>query len=112
MRKIINSIQQHSAGGSLLKCEGGVESSDVIDEWENIWRTAPTFTKLDKLISFVDTGNYQQLYRSIYNNIGKLDKGLQNNAYLVCAESMYKANIVADQEINMKSCLIRIFEGL
>lgn len=113
MRKIINSIDQFTMLGTLHRLpEGGSGGSSALDEWERIMSGKPSYEALAPLVVHVDGNNYNEFYRALYDNVDNLDKDLQNRAILIIAEHLYKAGVVADQEINIKACIMRIFLGL
>jgi len=112
LRKIINSIQQASSSKKLVDVMGTSSGSDVLEQWEEEWKNKPSKKSLLKLCREVDDNNIDVFYKIMYDNIENIDEELVNNAIIVIAEHLYKSSFVADQEINLSACVIRIFEDL
>jgi DNA polymerase III delta prime subunit len=113
IRKIINTIQQNSTDGTLT----GINIGSVEGDWKfslldyiqsDDWKGAR------KLIctSVSSQDEWDEIYRLLYENINQYGK-FQNEknwdtAIVIIAEHLYKNAIVADCEINMASCLIKL----
>lgn len=112
MRKIINSVQQYSISGTLLPFDESAGGSNGFDEWEQLWsKGIPDKSDLIDLIPQLDLSSPDQYYRIMYENIVKADKKLDEAAIVTIADHLYKSNFVADQEINLMSCVILIFSN-
>lgn len=110
MRKIINSIEQSSKDGKLGDVMTGGSGTDFLEQWQNEWAGTPDFDTLFELAINTDQHNFEQAYTVMYNNSNKLDNELQ--AITTIADFLYKAQVVASQEIMMKACLIELFGKL
>lgn len=107
VRKIINSIQQSSSTGVL----GPVtyKSASELEEWRQFWASADGL-KFDKeeairiARSGIDNTNFEEFYRIMYEAIE------DDAAIVTIAEYLYRAGIVANQEINMVALLIQLKE--
>lgn len=110
MRKIINSIQQHSTSGTLKPLGDTISGSDGFDAWEDMWsKGTPDKDDLLDVIPQLDLSSPEQYYRVMYESIIKADKKLDEAAIVTIADHLYKSNFVADQEINLMSCVILIY---
>ncbi len=110
LRKIINSVQQFSASGTLAPLTETSGGSNGLDEWIQIWNGTPTLTEVKDLVPTLELGNPDVYYRIMYDRINEIDSNfLSDDAIVVVAEHLYRANFVADQEINLMSCLVLMF---
>lgn len=109
LRKILVSLQQSSTNGSLGPVAALGGGNEAEEEWKLCWQSAPNLERLLSLASGCDNNNYDGLYRTMYENAGQLPADKRENAIIVIAEHLYKAGIVADQEINLVACLYKIF---
>lgn len=118
LRKIIVALQQASTTGVLLPAEQvtglGVEA---IDQWRLCWERGDiAFENLMTIIrgGVIDNSNYEQYYRIMYDNLygnPTMPKALDvANSSVIIAEHLYRGAFVADQEINMCACLIRMLK--
>jgi DNA polymerase III delta prime subunit len=110
LRKIINSIQQSSVTGNLVDVMGSELTNNNKEDWDRIWKTKPNKKDLINLVSSVGNNNYEDYYRTMYDNVNNLPDKKQMNAIIVIAEHLYKACVVVDQEINLSACVIKIFD--
>lgn len=113
IRKIINTVQQNSTSGSLDSINVGSVEGDwkfsLLDYLEaDDWKGAR------KLIctSVSNQDEWDEIYRFLYENIhqyGKF-KNITNwdSAIIIIAEHLYRNALVADCEINLSACLIRL----
>jgi len=112
MRKIINSVQQYSRNGVLKPFDESAGGSNGFDEWEQLWsKGVPDKSDLIDLVPQLDLSSPDQYYRIMYESIVKADKKLDEAAVVTIAEHLYKSDSVADQEINLMSCVILIFSN-
>ena len=110
LRKIINSVQQFSTTGTLTPLTETSGGSNGLDEWIQIWNGTPTFNEVKDLVPTLDLGNPDVYYKIMYDRINEIDsKFLNDDAIVTIAEHLYRANFVADQEINLMSCLVLMF---
>ena len=110
LRKIINSVQQFSTTGTLMPLSEASNGSNGMDEWIEIWKGQPTLEEAKDLVPKLDLGNPDVFYRIMYDRINETDsKFLSDDAIVVIAEHLYRSNFVADQEINLMSCLVLMF---
>lgn len=106
LRKIIQSLQQSSATGTLTLPQG-TSTDDLLETWRDVWKDKPSYKDCKNLLYMVDNNNFEELYKIMYENVEKLDDPL--SAIQLIAEHLYKSYSVTDQEINLHACLIRIF---
>jgi DNA polymerase III delta prime subunit len=113
IRKMVNALQQNSIDGVLQPPHSEGSDGDwkfkLIDFIErNKWNDARRL-----LCSTVSNDEWEDVYRFLYENINRAplftnDRDKWEEAILVIAEHLYKHSIVADPEICLAACLIRI----
>lgn len=114
IRKMINSIQQSSINGILHSPFSEKSSTDGLDKWKEIWESgSASLNECIEISKEIDEGNFESFYRIMYENIEKVENGLDKDKAIVkIAEHLYKAYTLADQDINIHSCLIQMFVDL
>ena len=112
IRKIINSMQAafDPNRGVLHPPQGFTEGTDGLEAWESLWSHSPTLDQSLDLAHHVDHDNYERFYRIMYDNIKNLpDEVSKEQATVLIALFLWRSGTVADQEMNLVSCLYRIF---
>lgn len=113
VRKIVNVLQQNSIDGKL---KGLVDSSSDADYKFEILDLLEkdNWQKIRKIVCDNVSGDneFTDLYRFLYDNISKSkkfsDPDIWSSAIVIIADHLYKSSFVADQEINMSACLIKL----
>jgi replication factor C small subunit len=96
-RKIINLVQQHTAGGILVKPQTEIDSTtweyEILDLIKN-----KQFGKIREIVSKnASLDDYENLYRLLYQNIE------EPQATVFIAEYLYRHAFVSDPEINFSA---------
>lgn len=110
MRKAINSLQQHSATGTLtLASEGGAERDyrlELVDLFKKKkYREARTLA-----ISQIAGDEYEDMFRFLYRNLdfwGSTDDQ-KDTALLVIRQGIINHSLVSDPEINLAATMIEL----
>lgn len=111
LRKIINSIQQSSKTGTLKDVAVGAASSDVVEQWQQIWKTAPNRAQLEPLALLADNTNFDAMMRIAYENAERLG-GNSDRVILLASNYLDRASRVADMQILMHAFVIHLFSEL
>ena len=112
IRKIINSLQQNSHGGSLmpLVSEGAV--GDYKFELLELIETDNWFEARKLTCGEVAAEEWEDVYRFLYENLHKAPKystqAKWEEGIIVIADHLYKHALVADPEINAAAMYIRL----
>ena len=109
LRKIINSVQQFSMSGTLMPLTESSGGSNGFDEWVQLWKGAPDKEDVLNLIPQLDLSSVDQYYRVMYEVLTDASQEFDESAVVTIADHLYKSNFVADQEINLMSCVILMF---
>lgn len=108
IRKILNSIDQHTHEGFIAPLRGISESSDI-DEWETLWSSEGELD-LDKALAiadYADGNNFDNLYRVMYENHHKFsDVG---SAMVHLSTYLDRAQTSANQPLHLKAFLYHVF---
>lgn len=111
MRKIINSIQQFSMSGTLLPLDESVNGSEGFDEWEQLWSGGiPEKDDLVHLITTLNLDNPEPYFRVMYDAMLGNENGIEEDAIRIIAKHLYRSIVVADQEINLMSCVFAVYD--
>ena len=111
MRKVIQSVQQSSANDeNILKGVITQTSNDIIEEWKNIWESAPEYDTLIKLVGDVDNNNFEELFTIAYQNFDKLPDDKIFKAYASIPSYIERGYVVSYQPLNMHGFLVEIFD--
>ena len=111
-RKIINSMQESSVSGTLKGVLVKTTTGGDTEEWEDLWKSGDELDK-DDLLSLtlsMDIQTPDVVYDVMYNNIGNLPKGLQEDALVIISDHVYRAGFVANQNLCLSACVIKIFQ--
>jgi DNA polymerase III delta prime subunit len=108
IRKIIQLLQENSASGTLSLPSASASSIDwkfslldAVSKGE--WKTARKI-----VCDSASKEEHEDVYRFLYENIGKLGVQDPEAAIVTIAEYLYKHSIVADTEINLAACFIAL----
>lgn len=110
IRKIINSIDQHTGPDGLLDPLTSAAMSEDIEKWETIWEQPKPEEKLAELLDltqFVDQNNFEWFFEVMYEN----SKNMPDEAGGVILLSQYldRATRVANQRLNLDALLYHMF---
>ena len=114
LRKIINSIQQSSVNGELHDVMNQKQTKDQLDEWEELWLNGnATLKECRELCQYANANNYEDFFRSMYKHLEKNDIAVSpDKAVIVIAKYLYHGSFVADQDINLNSCVTQLFVNM
>jgi DNA polymerase III delta prime subunit len=112
IRKIINSLQQNSHNGKLMESMSDTQAGDYKFELLDLLETDNWSAARELLCKEVATEEWEDVYRFLYENIGKSKKFSNRNnwesAIVIIADHLYKHSAVSDAEINGAAMLIRL----
>lgn len=109
LRKIINSIEEHTDESGILWPLTKAASSEDIDKWREVWEgdEALDIEEVLGLAMYADQNNYEEFYMTMYRNCKHFpDKEI---AIVHLADYMYKANMMASQSLNLQAFLYTVF---
>lgn len=110
MRKAINSIQQHSANGTLtVAAEAGAER-DYRLEAVALFREKRYREARDIIIKQVSMDEYDDMYRFLYRNLDFWGStpDEKDSALLVIRQGIVNHGLVSDPEINLAATMIEL----
>lgn len=112
MRKIINSIQQFSATGTLKVIDDSVNGSDGLDDWDRLWSGDKVPMKDDALdiIRNSDLSNPVPYFTVMYEFIDGNSDGLVDDAIVILAEYMNRVPSMACQQLNLHACICDMYD--
>jgi replication-associated recombination protein RarA len=110
VRKILNSIDQHTDEDKTLHKLSTASSSTGLDELEQIWVSGKASKSIDSLLTLhalVDNTNYEQVFEIMYSNL----HNFEDPAAAVIAMSTYldRAGRVANQRLNLDAFVYEVF---
>jgi replication factor C small subunit len=110
VRKILNSIDQHTTENKVIeKLSSSVSSSDA-DEFLEILKSGKAKRKIDRLLELavnVDQNNYEEFFVALYDNTHNFTDVA--SSVIKIAKYMDMATRVANQQINLSACLYDLF---
>jgi len=109
MRKIINSIDEHTFD-KKVSCLKETVSSNSHGEWADAWGSDDvSLSNLLKLTHLVDHNNFEEFYEVAYNNAARLNDTMAYRCVILCSEYLYRASMCANQKIHLEAFLYRLF---
>jgi replication factor C small subunit len=113
IRKIVNTLQQNSIDGTLQPPHFDGSDGDYKFKLVELIERGKWVEARKLLCTSVSNDEWEDVYRFLYENINRAprfadDKDKWEEAILVVAEYLYKHSIIADPEINMTACMIRL----
>jgi DNA polymerase III delta prime subunit len=110
MRKILNSIDQHTdEENNLHRLSISAESQDC-DAWDELWKGDPVQFSLDlaiQLASTVDQSNFEQFYETMYQNHRHFPNDV--NALILLSQYLDRAQTSANQQLHLHAFLYHAF---
>lgn len=110
MRKIINSIDEHTdVEGVLHPLIGGAKGSPALDQWEAQWASGKiSLDILLQLTEGIDNNNFEQYYQSVYMNSSVVgDK--QGEMVVLCSQYLERAIKSANHRLHLDAFLYEFF---
>lgn len=111
LRKCINLLDQHTAGGKLspLK-EASATSLNYMEDVVALFK-ARQFTQARKMIvSSADINDYEDIYRFLYKNLQLFgdSEDIQSAAIVIIARGLRNHAVCADAEINLSATIVEL----
>tara|TARA_A100001037_G_C14760059_1_gene461401 strand:- start:56 stop:634 length:579 start_codon:yes stop_codon:yes gene_type:complete len=107
-RRVLNELQRYSSGGDV---DVGILSSISDESFEKLIEVLVKrkFTDIRQWVVDNLVSDPASIYRRLYDNLtDKLTPDSLPDAILAIGEYSYRSAFVADQEINLVCCLVRI----
>lgn len=111
-RKIINSMQESSASGTLKGVMTESTSGGSTEVWEDLWKSGKDLNKatLLSLTLSMDVQTPDVVYDIMVDNISNLPEEMREDAIIHISEHVYRAGFVANQNLCLSACVIKIFQ--
>ncbi len=108
IRKIINSIDQHTIDGELTMANVSSGGSDSA-EWENYFSVCESvdLATAIKLTDGIDSSNFEYYYETMYNNSKKFPN--EANAVVLLSQYLDRAYRAANQRLHLDAFLYHVF---
>ena len=111
IRKMLNTIQLSTKDNELVLDESIIVSSNYIKQIITELKNPKTdYRKLRQIIADSGVKDFEELYRSLFDNTHEYAKGREGSVAIILNEHQYHSNFRIDKEINISSCLARIIE--
>lgn len=109
LRQTINCLEQASSSGELILPKS-TKVDDVYGHVISLFQDGKIQQAREYLVGHVSKSDYLNVYRFLYQNVNLWsdDKDTQDRALVVIRDGMYKANFVADEEINLSATLAEL----
>lgn len=114
-RKFLNELSSHVDNGKLMpyaNASTGISTNNAIDEMISLIGAGKITQARQVVCESFDEQEYGELYRYFYDNLGIFSSDALKQAEIIIhiADYMYKDAIVADREINLAACFVKIME--
>ena len=111
IRKMLNTIQLSTKDNELVVDESILVSSNYIKQVIAELKNPKTdYRKLRQIIADSGVKDFEELYRSLFDNTHEYAKGREGSVAVILNEHQYHSNFRIDKEINISSALSRIIE--
>jgi len=108
MRKIINSIDNHTSNGKIAPLTNAIGGNDT-DAWEDAWKQGDvSLETLIPLTDGIDLNNFEQYYEAIYMN-GSAVGDDQGKLVTLCSKYLDRAYRCANQRLHLDAFLYEFF---
>lgn len=120
LRKIINTCQMLVAedktnGNFYLKTKtyeklliNSNYQNKILDELK--FPKKESWQNIRQILADSNTGEFEELYRYLYDNISEYSKGHEGEIAIILEEGLYHANFRVDKEINIMATISRILQ--
>jgi DNA polymerase III delta prime subunit len=116
IRKIINTVQLHSAKGELrLDRTVMIETnfqSNLIDILKSDDNKRNIFLKVRQLVADNKLHDYSDIYTLLYDRVDEYAAGNVSNVILILSDHVSKDSLVVDKEIVFAACMIQIINTI
>lgn len=111
IRKMLNTIQLSTKDNELIVDESILVSSNYIKQVLTELKNPKTdYRKLRQIIADSGVKDFEELYRSLFDNAHEYAKGREGSVAVILNEHQYHSNFRIDKEINIASALSKIIE--
>jgi replication factor C small subunit len=111
IRKMLNTIQLSTKDNELVLDESIIVSSNYIKQIITELKNPKTdYRKLRQIIADSGVKDFEELYRSLFDNTHEYAKGREGSVAIILNEHQYHSNFRIDKEINISSALAKIIE--
>jgi len=111
IRKMLNTIQLSTKDNELVLDESIIVSSNYIKQVIVELKNPKTdYRKLRQIIADSGVKDFEELYRSLFDQAGEYAKGREGSVAMILNEHQYHSNFRIDKEINIASALAKIIE--
>ena len=111
IRKMLNTIQLSTKDNELIVDESILVSSNYINQVITELKNPKTdYRKLRQIIADSGVKDFEELYRSLFDNANEYAKGREGSVAVILNEHQYHSNFRIDKEINIASALAKIME--
>ena len=111
IRKMLNTIQLSTKDNELIVDESILVSSNYIKQVIAELKNPKTdFRKLRQIIADSGVKDFEELYRSLFDDASEYAKGREGSVAIILNEHQYHSNFRIDKEINISSALAKIIE--
>jgi DNA polymerase III delta prime subunit len=111
-RKIINNCQKYTVGNKLVLNDSINISNDykekILDEFKK--PSSKTFNNIRQIIANAGVGNFEELYRFLYDNVSIFAPKNIGEAIISIEEYRYRSTSRVDQEITFCALIYKLIE--
>jgi hypothetical protein len=108
---MLNTIQLSTKDNELVLDESIIVSSNYIKQIITELKNPKTdYRKLRQIIADSGVKDFEELYRSLFDNTHEYAKGREGSVAIILNEHQYHSNFRIDKEINISSALAKIIE--
>jgi DNA polymerase III delta prime subunit len=111
-RKIINNCQKYTVGNKLVLNDSINISNDykekILDEFKK--PSSKTFNNIRQIIANAGVGNFEELYRFLYDNVSIFASKNIGEAIISIEEYRYRSTSRVDQEITFCALIYKLIE--
>lgn len=111
IRKILNSIDEHTSSDGVISPLISKAGSEDIDQWEAIWSdkdfSEEHVAAAMELVPLIDESNFEEFYEVMYKNSYQFPD--ENNAIVLLSQYLERAMRCANQPLHLKAFLIQTF---
>tara|TARA_Y100000593_G_scaffold37982_1_gene73716 strand:- start:7471 stop:8385 length:915 start_codon:yes stop_codon:yes gene_type:complete len=110
LRKIINSIDEHTDEFRQVRCLQNATRGSSLDEWINAWSsTTVDKNELLELTAGADSNNFEAYYETVYQNIQNIENVDTDNAVILISQYMDRALRAANQRLHLDAFIYQLF---
>lgn len=109
IRKILNSIDEHTDADKVLHKLKEANKSQDIEAWENVWLSKKPLDpeELLDLADMINENNFDAFYEAMYQNSSKFKD--ESKAIVLMSEYLDRAYRSANQPMHLKAFIYRYF---